>query len=448
MKFDFSAYIVSVIMLLFNTVYSQDSFEEFLKQQQQAQEQAFEDEISEFQNYVAAVTAQYDAYEQQQDREFEEFKEAVEEKWQNFKSPSKKEYVEYDDDLDSRATVDFEKGEITVEVIVEEEATDPSSEPTEKVEHTGSKKKLIPQEIKKKKMDKEPESLKTIVKKSKESDSRKTRSKQRSLEVNKKIADQKLQQKLTDIIKAKGDDGKPMLNKQVMDNRGKTVTSTTAKAFASELVANKPVAIKTYKAKDGKKRTVYTVKVPLKSDHVNIRADRYKQEVLKQSKRFNIDPIIAFAVMETESAFNPKAKSHIPAYGLMQLVPKSGARDAYLYVYKEDKFLDGDYLYQPGNNIELGCAYLSKIRHRYFKTIKDDERAYICAVPAYNTGIGNVAKALVNKPKLKPAGEKANSMSPDRLYETLIRDLEHKEARDYLERVWSRKDKYAKLAGK
>ena len=40
MKFDFSAYIVSVIMLLFNTVYSQDSFEEFLKQQQQAQEQA------------------------------------------------------------------------------------------------------------------------------------------------------------------------------------------------------------------------------------------------------------------------------------------------------------------------------------------------------------------------------------------------------------------------
>ena len=448
MKFDFSAYIVSVIMLLFNTVYSQDSFEEFQNQQQQAQEKFFEDEISEFQNYVASVTVQYDAYEQQQDREFEEFKEAVEEKWQNFKSPSKKEYVEYDDDLDSRATVDFEKGEITVEVIVEEEVTGPSLEPTEKVEQTAPKKKLIPQEIKKKKMDKEPESLKSIVKKSKESDSRKTRSKQRSLEVKKKIADQKLQQKLTDIIKAKGDDGKPMLNKQVMDNKGKTVTSTTAKAFASELVANKPVAIKTYKAKDGKKRTVYTVKVPLKSDHVNIRADRYKQEVLKQSKRFNIDPIIAFAVMETESAFNPKAKSHIPAYGLMQLVPKSGARDAYLYVYKEDKFLDGDYLYQTGNNIELGCAYLSKIRHRYFKVIKDDERAYICAVPAYNTGIGNVAKALVNKPKLKPAGEKANSMSPDRLYETLIQDLEHKEARDYLERVWSRKDKYAKLAGK
>ena len=169
MKFYFSAYIVSVIMLLFNTVYSQDSFEEFQNQQQQAQEQFFEDEISGFQNYVASVTAQYAAYEQQQDREFEQFKEAVEEKWQDFKSPSKKEYVEYDDDLDSRATVDFEKGEITVEVIVEEEATEPSLETTVKIDQTAPKKKLIQQEIKKKKMDKEPEPIKSILKKSKKS---------------------------------------------------------------------------------------------------------------------------------------------------------------------------------------------------------------------------------------------------------------------------------------
>jgi len=66
-------------------------------------------------------------------------------------------------------------------------------------------------------------------------------------------------------------------------------------------------------------------------------------------------------------------------------------------------------------------------------------------VPAYNTGIGNVAKALVNKPKLKPAAQKANSMSPDQLYKKLMKDLKYKEARDYLERVWTRKDKYTSL---
>ena len=437
-----------VFAILF-PVYSQETFEEFRKKQQQAQQQAFEDELSEFQNYVAEVTSQYDAYEQQQIREFEAFKKDVEEKWQDFKAPSKKEYVEYDDDLDSRASVDFEKGEITIEVIVEEEIPTPDPEPIKKVEKTVPKQETkqapIRQVTQEKKKDTEPKSLKSIVEKTKTPVSQKEKPQQRSPELKKKISDQKLQRKLADILKAKGDDGKPMLNKQVVDKKGKTVTPATAKAYASELVANAPVATKTYKAKDGKKRTVYTVKIPMKSDHINTRADRYKQEVLKQSKRFNIDPIIAFAVMETESAFNPKAKSHIPAYGLMQLVPKSGARDAYLYVYKKDKFLDRDYLYKPGNNIELGCAYLAKIRHRYFKTIEDDERAYICVVPAYNTGIGNVAKALVNKPKLKPAAQKANSMSPDQLYKKLMKDLKYKEARDYLERVWTRKDKYTSL---
>ena len=441
-----------VFAILF-PVYSQETFEEFLKQQQQAQQQAFEDELSEFQNYVAEVTSQYDAYEQQQAREFEAFKKEVEEKWQDFKAPSKKEYVEYDDDLDSRASVDFEKGEITVEVIVEEDIPDPVSQPINKVENTIPKQEInqpskLQEVVQKNKKVNEQKSLKSIIEKTKTPVSQTGKLQQRSPAVKKEISDQKLQRKLVDILKTKGDDGKSMLNKQLVDQKGKTVTPATAKAYASELVANAPVATKTYKAKDGKKRTVYTVKVPMKSDHINTRADRYKQEVLKQSKRFNIDPIIAFAVMETESAFNPKAKSHIPAYGLMQLVPKSGARDAYLYVYKKDKFLDGDYLYKPGNNIELGCAYLAKIRHQYFKSIKDDERAYICVVPAYNTGIGNVAKALVNQAKLKPASQKANSMSPDQLYKKLHKDLKYKEARDYLERVWSRKDKYAKLAGK
>ena len=302
MKNNFTIRIFLVFAILF-PVYSQDTFEEFLKQQQQAQQQAFEDELSEFQNYVAEVTSQYDAYEQQQAREFEAFKKAVEEKWQDFKAPSKKEYVEYDDDLDSRASIDFEKGEITVEVIVEEDIPDPVSQPVNEVENnvpkqetkqapirqvTQEKKKVtepkspksivektVPkQEIKQapirqvtqeKKKDTEPKSLKSIVEKTKTPEFQKEKPQQRSPEVKKKISDQKLQRKLADILKAKGDDGKPMLNKQVVDKKGKTVTPATAKAYASELVANAPVATKTYKAKDGKKRTVYTVKVPMKS---------------------------------------------------------------------------------------------------------------------------------------------------------------------------------------
>ena len=362
----------------------------------------------------------------------------MEEKWHEFKYPSKKVYVDYDEDLDSRASVDFENGVIIIEIIVEEEEPEEQGKEVEEQKAEAEKAKADSEKARK-----EAERARAKAEKAKEKEEARIGPKEKTEEeAREKIVDKKLAKKISILMKIKTDDGKPLLQGQIADKTGKAVKESDAESFAAEAVKEKPVAMKTYKAKDGKKRTVYTVKIPMKSDHLNTRANQYKEEVLKQSKLFNIDPIIAFAVMETESAFNPNATSHIPAYGLMQLVPKSGARDAYLYVYKKDIFLDGDYLYKPVNNIELGCAYLGKIRHQYFNSIKDDERAYICVIPAYNTGIGNVAKTLTGDTKLKPASEKANSMSPEQLYYTLLKDLEHQEARDYLERVWTRKDKY------
>jgi membrane-bound lytic murein transglycosylase C len=421
--------LICLLFLVLPLLFSQGAFEDYLKQQQQAQNQFFEEEEAEFKNYVASVTAEYDQYEEQQKKEFEDFKKNVEQKWSNFKSPSKKEYVEYDSDLNSRASVDFERGEVTIEVIIEDEPA--VQKPITKGLRKNTKK--IKEIVKNKNNNTKP------IKNSRST------TLENSLSKKKAMSQQKIQEKLVNVIKTKGVNGNPILKDQLVDKKGKSVSTRNAKKYAAQLVSSSTIKQKSYKSKDGKTRTVYTVKVPMKPDHISTRAKEYKKEVLKQSKRFNIDPIIAFAVMETESAFNPKAKSHIPAYGLMQLVPKSGARDAYLFVYKKDKFVGGDYLFRPSNNIELGCAYLSKIRHQYFKSIKDDEKAYICAIPAYNTGIGNVAKALTGKTKLKPASMKANSLTPKQLYNKLHKDLKYKEARDYLERVWTKKDKYSKM---
>jgi membrane-bound lytic murein transglycosylase C len=421
--------LICLLFLVLPLLFSQGAFEDYLKQQQQAQNQFFEEEEAEFKNYVASVTAEYDQYEEQQKKEFEDFKKNVEQKWSNFKSPSKKEYVEYDSDLNSRASVDFERGEVTIEVIIEDEPA--VQKPITKGLRKNTKK--IKEIVKNKNNNTKP------IKNSR------SNTLENSLSKKKAMSQQKIQEKLVNVIKTKGVNGNPILKDQLVDKKGKSVSTRNAKKYAAQLVSSSTIKQKSYKSKDGKTRTVYTVKVPMKPDHISTRAKEYKKEVLKQSKRFNIDPIIAFAVMETESAFNPKAKSHIPAYGLMQLVPKSGARDAYLFVYKKDKFVGGDYLFRPSNNIELGCAYLSKIRHQYFKSIKDDEKAYICAIPAYNTGIGNVAKALTGKTKLKPASMKANSLTPKQLYNKLHKDLKYKEARDYLERVWTKKDKYSKM---
>ena len=78
----------------------------------------------------------------------------------------------------------------------------------------------------------------------------------------------------------------------------------------------------------------------------------------------------------------------------MQLVPESGGRDAYRFVYEKDRLLPPSYLFDPKRNIELGCAYLHLLRNRFFAAVEDDEKARLCVIAGYNTGAGNVSRAL------------------------------------------------------
>ena len=252
----------------------------------------------------------------------------------------------------------------------------------------------------------------------------------------KEKAKAEIQKKLNDLAKRKDTES------QLKTSAGTKVSAANAKSFAKETVKKQEIKATTYQARDGKKRIKYSIKLTLVPNHVQIRAKQFKDEVEKQSKRFKIDPAIAMAVMHAESYFNPKAKSHIPAYGLMQLVPKSGARDAYIYIYKKDRLLRANYLYQPPNNIELGCAYLSKNRYRYFGGIKDDEKAYLCTICAYNTGPGNVARALSGTTNLSKAIAVANSHNTKWVHQKLQRDLPYKETKSYLLKVLKHRKMY------
>jgi membrane-bound lytic murein transglycosylase C len=147
---------------------------------------------------------------------------------------------------------------------------------------------------------------------------------------------------------------------------------------------------------------------------------------------------LAFAVIHTESYFNPKATSPAPAYGLMQLVPRSGARDAYRFVYGQDRILPPDYLYVPGNNVELGCAYLGLLKNRYFRNVKDPQNALYCAVASYNTGAGNLSRSLAGKARIQPAIDRVNTMNPEELYTHLRNNLPYAETRDYIKKVRER----------
>jgi membrane-bound lytic murein transglycosylase C len=206
------------------------------------------------------------------------------------------------------------------------------------------------------------------------------------------------------------------------------------------------VSKKVVVGKDGVKRVMVGVQVPLVPNHVKVRAADYRDQVAKQTDRFGIDPTLVYAIMHTESNFNPMARSAVPAYGLMQLVPKSGGRDAYLFAKKEDVLVTGEYLYVPENNVELGTALLTKLLTVEFRNVVDPKSRVYCAISAYNTGAGNVAKAFTGKRNVREAIPKINAMTSDEVLEFLKKNLPYDETRLYVAKVSGRMGLYNEWA--
>lgn len=78
----------------------------------------------------------------------------------------------------------------------------------------------------------------------------------------------------------------------------------------------------------------------------------------------------------------------------MQLVPTAGGRDAWQSVHGSARIPSVDTLYDPEQNVQLGCAYLRVLLDRDFSQFDDVESRNLVAIGAYNSGPGNVRKAL------------------------------------------------------
>ena len=376
-----------VLLFLFiglsNLILSQQSFEEWRQLRDQGIE-AFTDEQN---NYNENITRAYEQYIERENLEFENYKERIERKWGEFKGSTPKKHVEYSEDLNGRSSVDFESGKVEVEVLIEDPDSKGRSESSQ-------------------------------------------------------LAEDKLKKQIEELISKESKENKLALKDQIATKKGQIVNKDNAQEFSKEVVSDASLKTSKVRSKDGKKRVVYTVTFNLLPDHIETRAKQFRNDILNQSKRFKVDPALVMAIMHTESNFNPKARSPVPAYGLMQLVPKTGARDAYLFVYGKDKLLNADYLFTPKNNIELGVGYIKKVRSIYFSKIKDEKSALFCTIAAYNTGAGNVAKAFTKKKKLGPAIERINTLSAEQVYEKLTKDLPYKETKKYLSKVSERYEDY------
>ena len=205
--------------------------------------------------------------------------------------------------------------------------------------------------------------------------------------------------------------------------------------------------IKVSKSKRLKHSLIYATRVKMPSNTIIKRSKIYYETVRKESRRQNIPMPLVFAVIHSESSFNPLAKSHIPAFGLMQIVPRSAGIDAYKYLYNKEKLVSGSYLYNSKNNIKMGTAYLHILYYKYLKYIKNEDSKLYCTIAAYNTGAGNVAWAFVRNNDVKSAAKIINTMDSKAVYNHLLKYLKYNEPKHYLKNVISRMPIYNRLYG-
>lgn len=362
-----------------------------------------------FTQHRQQVFEEYDAYRKQAFEEYANYVKSIDAIWgeEYFADDTQKDWVEYSDDFRSRSIVDFENGAITIEVALEESDADKKQVVDERLAATiekmlTSKGTTCPYESK--------------------------------VDVSQPLTKKPILDGLVDL--APYEEKKPQANNA-------TVKKSNVAATAKKIVEKSPRKVNTVKGEDGKTRKVVQVQMSLVKDNLSKSAMVYKDLVAEFSQKFQIEQPLIFAIIEQESAFNPEAKSWVPAYGLMQLVPTSGGRDAFRYVYKRDEIPTHSYLYNPRNNIELGTAYLRVLMNQ-FKSVADADCRRLCVIASYNTGAGNVSRAFTGATNLTKAFPKINNHNYSSLYRYLTTNLTHQEARNYVAGVTKKREKYKK----
>lgn len=141
----------------------------------------------------------------------------------------------------------------------------------------------------------------------------------------------------------------------------------------------------------------------------------FENEVLFSSREYGLDPNLVFAVIKTESSFQPDVVSRAGAMGLMQVLPTT----AEWIAWRRGFSYDSERILEPAYNIDLGCYLLSYLLEHYDSDLT-------LAVAAYNAGVGNVDKWL----------------NSDEYYDGKKLSIPFSETRNYVEKVLDSYEKY------
>lgn len=182
------------------------------------------------------------------------------------------------------------------------------------------------------------------------------------------------------------------------------------------------------------------IHIPLTETGVKGPAKRYENLVENFAGEFAVDPSLVYAVMETESAFNPKAVSRSNAIGLMQVKANTAGRDVYQYIDERAGQPSKWDLFDSEKNIRMGTAYLSLLKHDYLGEVENEKIKEMLTISSYNGGLSTVLALFGNNSDR--AIERINKMSPQQVYRKLKYDHHSAETRRYLDKVLRANQKY------
>ncbi|KLV05159.1 MULTISPECIES: membrane-bound lytic murein transglycosylase MltC [Photobacterium] len=331
-----------------------------------------------FAKNLAPLPGQFTKDEAALDRLINSFSGQVKRHWGDNDSliASKRQYVKYTDGYQSRAHVDFERGVVIVETVAK---TDPTRHLKDAIATT----LLTPDD---------PAGVDLY------SDS--------AIDLH----------------------GKPFLYGQILDQEGKPIEwSWRANRFADYLIDAK------LQKRSERFHQVYYVEIPMVADHVNQRGYKYASIVRDASRRYGIAEDLIYAIIKTESSFNPYAVSHANAYGLMQVVPNTAGADVFKLVKNKSGKPTPAYLFDPAKNIDTGTAYFYLLKTRYLKAVNDPLSLHYSMISAYNGGTGGVLNTF-HRDRQRAMND-LNRLQPNQVYWALTNKHPKAEARRYLQKV-------------
>ncbi|WP_053062382.1 transglycosylase SLT domain-containing protein [Photobacterium aquae] len=328
----------------------------------------------------------YDAFEQSKQaylNAFNQAKQALAKKWDNPALTNQTQWVQYSSDDTVKRTVDFETGAIVIEILDE---------------------------------DMPPKKVESIVR-----------------EQIKELTEQTTQQAYAkDKVLASN-------NVQPPESLAKTKVMS---GLNVETVLGSQKK-ESFTQKNGSHVT--RVSMAVSQDTVNSRAQAYIPYVRQMATKWDIEPALILAIMHTESHFNPMAQSHIPAYGLMQVVPTSAGKDVTKRYLGKEKLLPPEVLFNPEFNIDIGTSYLNILDKHYLKKVSNDEVRTYLVIASYNGGVGAVAKHFSGKPSLSSLPVAVNELTATKVFSSITEDFPYKETRNYLKKVQDKRRYYSQL---